>query len=482
MLVGLRLLGVSMPPLPGEGCPLPEPASPPTAVARPAAPDPLPQLQAHGMPAAPDPVLPSAPGKVEQAPPAPMKLAPAAPERPPAFRPVKQEQEDEPSRLKPHTPEGGGPGPSPGLPRPVGAHTPTVALEKIGPGAVRAGEPFVYEIVLRNLGPTPAGRLVVEDELPPGTRVLRAEPAALVQDNHLAWQLDGLPPGAAQRFRVQVQSAEGGEWKGTATVLVAASCELRVEVSGPAPPPAAHHAVPVRAPAPADAVRLELRGPDSFVPQGHPLLFNLRVTNQGAVPLSGLLLHAHLPPGLEHFYGSDIELNLDPLVPGESRTEKLEVIAAQPGRHVAELSVRAAGAAPVAAQAAVTVRSDPILGIRLIGPRETWTGHEVEYRIEVTNRAPTVVPDVVVLERLPQGVTLVTVPPGVSYDGPSRTAQWRLGNLAPGQARVFAVKLQARATGPALHDIAARTGQGHEARLLTVLKFWPQRAPGERER
>ena len=296
-----------------------------------------------------------------------------------------------------------------------------------------------------------------------------------------------------------MQAAGGGEWKGSATVIVSASCELRADVRGPSPPPAS-----------ADPVRLDLRSPEGYVVQGHTLVFDLRVTNQGAVPLSGLLLHAHLPPGLEHFYGSDIELNLDPLGPGETRTEKLEAVADRAGRHVAEISVRAAGVAPAVARAAVTVRDDPvlgirllgpreagaapvvaratatvrddpILGIRLVGPRETWTNREVEYRIEVTNHSPTVARDVLVLERLPPGVALVNVAAGGTYDVPSRTAHWRLGNLAPGQTRVLVVKLQARATGPALHDVAARTGQGHEARLQTVLKFWPQQSPADRE-
>src|SRR5439155_24501176 len=104
--------------------------------------------------------------------------------------------------------------------------------------------------------------------------------------HHLAWQLDGLPPGAEQRFRVQVQPAAGGEWKGTATVIVAASCELRAHVSGPAPPPAVRDAGPP--PAPAGQVLLDLRGPDGVVVQGHPAAFDLRVTNHGGVPLSGL--------------------------------------------------------------------------------------------------------------------------------------------------------------------------------------------------
>ena len=486
LIVGLGLLVVSGPPLPGEGPPAPEPAPVRTV----AAPDPL-QLDMPGLPPPAAAPLPASPGKaavpgafaappalpVDKPAPVPVKQAPPSPERLPAFRPVKLPPDEtlpapSPRVFTPHqvrrqevAP------PAPAILRAAGVQTPAIALDKVGPASVRAGEPFVYEIILHNVGPVPAQRLVVEDELPPGTRVVNAEPPPLVQGNRLAWQLEGLAPGEEKHFHVQVQPAGGGAWQGTATVIVSASRALQTSVHGATPQPA-----------PAGQVFVDLRGPESDSVQGHPLAFDMRVTNKGSAPLAGVILHAHLPPGLEHFYGSDIELNLDPLKPGETRTEKLEVIAVHAGRHVAEVSVRAANAAPMVVRAAATVRDDPVLGIRLIGPREAWTTRATEYRIEVTNRAPTEAREVVVMEHLPPGFTIVSLAPGGAYDQARHTLTWKLGSMLPGQKRVLPLKLLTRATGPALHDIVARTDQGHVARLQTVLKFWPARATTGKER
>ncbi len=474
LIVGLGLLGVSDPPLPREGVATPEAASPRTA-----APDPLPQLDLPGLPPPQPSSVPAVAARTpvplqppaESALPALVRQAPAAPERPPAFRPVKpppaaNEPDPSPRVAAPRQDT-----PAPTVQRPGGAQTPTIAVDKIGPTSVSTGEPLVYEIVVRNIGQVPALRLIVEDELPAGTRILSADPQPFVQGNHLAWQLEGMTPGEEKHFHVQVQPGAAGEWLGTATVIVSASRTLQTNVRGALPPAT-----------PAGQVFLDLRGPDGDAVQGHPLVFELRVSNTGSVPLTGVILHAHLPAGLEHRYGSDIELNLDPLGPGEARTEKLEVIAMHAGRHVAEVSVRAAKVAPVVVRAAATVRDDPILGIRLIGPREGWTDRVNDYRIEVYNRAPTEVREVILVEHLPPGLAVVTAPPGGAYDAATQTLRWKLGNLVPGQKRVLPIKLLARAAGPALHDITAQTAQGHVAQLQTVLKFWPPRASAGTER
>jgi uncharacterized repeat protein (TIGR01451 family) len=490
LIVGLGLLAGTSPPLAPEGTPEP-------AARGPAAPEPLPQLQAPGLPPAPD----WPPARPETAPPggaplrpekttapalAPLKKVTPAPDpppaRPPAFRRVTSDPQPEHSSLRPQIPE---PHPAAPLLPPAGlpsVQTPTVALDKNGPKAVRAGEPFRYEIVLRNVGPVPAARVLLEDQLPPGTQVLAAQPVPLAQDGRLGWQIEGLAPGEEKRFRVEVQTAHGGEWKGTATVMVCAYRTLEASAAGPAVPPAPPASAPppvAPAPEPQRQVEIDLRGPGQAV-LGHPVGFELRVTNRGAVPLADLVLRAHLPPGLEHIYGSEIELGLDPLGPGESRTETLEVIAAEPGRHAVEVTVRAGGIRPAAARAEVTVTDDPVLTVRLLGPREGATDREHPYRIEVTNRTGVLLRDVVVLERMPQGVDLSGGVPGGSFDRASRTVRWALGNLAAGQSRAVSFKLQTRATGPALNDILVRTGQGYQAGLRTVLKFWPPRAQGAR--
>jgi uncharacterized repeat protein (TIGR01451 family) len=488
LIVGLGLLAGSGPPLPSEGTP-PAGAS---------VPEPLPQLQAPGLPAGPELTLPAHPEEARPspeplrpvtAPPAlvplkqlapPPPAAPAGP--PPAFRLVTPEPKQERSSLRPHIPE---PAPPTPPPLPAGSvQTPTLAVDKTGPRTVRAGEPFRYEIVLRNVGPVPAARVLLEDELPPGTQVLAALPVPLAQGGRLAWQIEGLACGEEKRFQVEARAAQGGQWKGTATVMVCAVRTLEAAVLAPlAPPPAAPSAQPPAAPAPPPSaegqVVVDLRAPTEAT-LGHPVVIEIHVSNRGAVPLADLVLRAHLPPGLAHFYGTDIELGLEPLGPGESRTESLEVIAAGPGRHLAELTVLSGGARPALGQTAVEVREDPYLTVRLLGPPRGATDRDHEYRIEVTNRMKVAARDVIVLDRLPPGLAPVGNIPGGTYDKASRMVRWKMGNLAAGQTRTVAMKVRTGATGPAVNEVQVRTSGGQQARLKTVLQFWPQQSQGGR--
>src|SRR5439155_4835326 len=110
-------------------------------------------------------------------------------------------------------------------------------------------------------------------------------------------------------------------------------------------------------------------------------------------------------------------------------------------------------------RAEVTVNEDPILAVRLAGPREGSTDREYQYRIEVTNRTSVPARDVIVLERLPEGVGLVGAVPGGSFDKASRTVRWAFGSLPAGQTRAVSFKVMTRAAGPALNDVLVRTGQ-----------------------
>src|SRR5262249_56378484 len=97
--------------------------------------------------------------------------------------------------------EGMSGGPPPALP----LQTPALALELLGPEAGAPGQPLVYEIRVRNAGTVPARLAPVDPELPPGTRLLHADPPPAVEGDRLKWVVDQLTPGDEQRFRVQLQ-------------------------------------------------------------------------------------------------------------------------------------------------------------------------------------------------------------------------------------------------------------------------------------
>ncbi len=468
LILGLSLLGATGLALAQDGVPLAPPA-PGLPAAPPAPEQPPAPLHLPGEPAASEITLPGRPEKMAPAP--PPAVAPeaprereAAPGRPPAFRillPTKPQEEPRPQPAPPVASADG----TPTATAVAAIQTPALALDKTGPATVQAGVPFAYEISLRNVGTVPAQRVRVEEDLPPGTRVAAAVPAPAATGERLAWVVDSLPPGMEQRFRVEVVPATGGEWEAHTTVLVSATRTLHTHVTG-APAPVVGAAPPANG----ERVELVLSGPPGAI-VGHPVLFDLRVTNRGTAPVAGGLIQVQLPPGLEHFYGRDIEMPLEPLKPGETRPLTLEVIAAQPGVQAGKVLVKTDGGQLAVARVAVAVTEDPVLALRLIGSREPWTDRENEYRIEVTNRGRGEARGVNLLNQLPQGAAIVSGVADGAYDAATRSVRWSVGTLAPGQKRELWFKLLSRTPGPALDEITARTEQGDESRLQTVLRF-----------
>jgi uncharacterized repeat protein (TIGR01451 family) len=208
------------------------------------------------------------------------------------------------------------------------AQIPVLALEKKGPPAVSLGQPLVYEITVRNTGQVPARQVRVEDELPAGTRLLGAEPAAAVpvQGDRLSWTVDTLPPGSERHFRVQVQPAAAGDWRGTASasVMVSVASGMHTQV--------VTRNAPASAPAPG-RLSISVTGPDT-VAVGQPAVFQIRISNNGSQALRGLVLRDHVPAGLQHPAGPELEADLGTLDAGKTRNITLTTRAVQPGRFI----------------------------------------------------------------------------------------------------------------------------------------------------
>ncbi len=64
------------------------------------------------------------------------------------------------------------------------------------------------------------------------------------------------------------------------------------------------------------------------------------ITNKGTCPLGQLMLIGSLPPGLKHPAGDSIGADLPDLAPGETKTFKMPVTAAQAGTHPVEIRVK----------------------------------------------------------------------------------------------------------------------------------------------
>jgi uncharacterized repeat protein (TIGR01451 family) len=323
------------------------------------------------------------------------------------------------------------------------AAAPTVLVEKRGPETVNAGSPLAYEIVVRNLGQSAVANVRVEDELPPGTRLVGSDPPAEAGTDRVQWALGVLDAGAERKLRVEVQPGQDGEFHSTATVTFSTTAALSARVVRP------KLAVTMTGPAQATA--------------GDSVPLAIRVSNPGTGPVQSLVLRVKLPAGLQHPNGHHIEADLGPLPAGDSRDVPLKVTAAAGGPQLAEVTASGEAGLEAHARAPVNV-AQPLLQLRRSGPSKVLFKGEVVEEWEIANPGNAPTGEVRVTEVLPVGMEFVGATDGAQYDPVGRSVSWKLGPQAPGTARKVVLKAKAAAVGEQTTRAMASAERGLEAR------------------
>ncbi|MCI0380735.1 MAG: hypothetical protein L0215_24390 [Gemmataceae bacterium] len=333
-----------------------------------------------------------------------------------------------------------------------GAVTPQVTLEKRGPAQYRSGEPLRYVLVVRNVGATPAMQVRVEDELPPGARLLAADPKPAAQNERVLWILPELAPGAEKQLRVELMLQGGGEFQATSTVTVFASLGSRAHVAQ-------------------ESLSVSVTGPETAL-AGFPAVFEILVANNSKRPLSGLALQAKLPPGLSHPQGNHIEADIGELAAGQSKAFKMPTTALQPGRQTVEVRVSAAGGLEATGQGTVQVNMGAGPSVQIKQPEQVrvFLHKESELCIAVSNRSPKPMRNITVSDVLPEGVEFVSASDRGIYRQESRTAHWLIDQLAPGQTKVLVAKVQGKALGKFHNEVSARTEAREESKSSGVVQ------------
>jgi uncharacterized repeat protein (TIGR01451 family) len=325
----------------------------------------------------------------------------------------------------------------------MGPQTPTVHLEKIGPATLNAGKPLAYEIVAHNTGTVPVFNVVVEEQIPAGARLLRADPQPLLRDGLLIWNLGALEAGAERRIKLEVQPPGEGDLVSRANLTFSAASSLQTRITRP-------------------QLKLTKSGPET-VQVGQPAPFQLQVTNIGTGPANGVVVRDHLPPGLRHEHGVEIEANIGTLAPGETRTISLETLATKAGHCVNEAVATGDDGLQASAQAAVTV-TEPALVLHKNGPKKLFLGRAGNFEMEVANPGTASATNVQVTDSLPPELEFVSATEGGSYEPTTRKVTWNLGTLTPGQKRAFSVKLLAKGKGDPVNQAQAQADGGLEGK------------------
>jgi uncharacterized repeat protein (TIGR01451 family) len=336
----------------------------------------------------------------------------------------------------------------PATPPASGPAIPTLQVEKVGPASLNIGKPLRYEIVVRNPGSVPVLSVQVEEQLPAGARFTSADPRPMMRSGLLVWNLGNLDAGAEKRIKIELQPVGEGELDSRAIVTFSTQADLHTRITQP-------------------KLTLTKTGPQT-AQVGQPAIFQLQLTNVGTGPATGVVLHDHLPEGLRHANGSDVETDLGTLAPGESKTITLETTAAKAGRYINQAVVSGDDGLQALAQVPIVI-TEPMLTLRKTGPKRLYLGRYADFQLEVANPGSAPASNVQIIDNLPPEFDFVEASEGGKFDPATRTVTWNLASLPAGQKQTISVKGQAKAPGDSVNQAIAHADGGLEAKASVTV-------------
>jgi len=298
---------------------------------------------------------------------------------------------------------------SPGDRQLEGPQTPQLTIEKIAPKEIRIGKPATFVVKVRNTGRAIAGDVEIRDRIPRGTLLQSTNPpASRGPQGELIWQLGAVEPNAEVSVEVVLNPVEEGEIGSVATVHFNAAASARTIVTKP-------------------QLVLETSMPERVLIGGEVPL-SITISNPGSGVATGVILEEHIPAGLEHPAGSELEYEVGDLAPNESRQLDLVLKAVQPGVIANLLTARDDANLVVEDRKEIQVIA-PQLAAALTGPKRRYLGREATYTLTVKNPGTAPAQYVELVAHLPGGLSFVSADNNGSYDETAGTVRWSLEEL-----------------------------------------------------
>ncbi len=301
----------------------------------------------------------------------------------------------------------------PGSKRLEGPQSPQLTVQKFAPEKVQVGKPAVFRVVVRNTGTVAATGVEVRDQIPKGARLIGTTPrASRSAGGELAWSLGTIEPGGESCVEVRLMPVAEGEIGSVATVRFHAEASARCIVTKP-------------------ELVLRTSAPDKVL-IGEQLTLTIEVSNSGSGTAAGVVLEEHIPTGLKHPAGSDLEYEVGDLPAGESRKLELTLTASRPGPLTNLLIARGDGNLRAEEQFDIQVIA-PELDIALKGPKRRYLDREATYRLSVHNPGTAAAEHVELVAYLPSGLKFVGANNAGHYEEADRAVHWKLEELPTGE-------------------------------------------------
>ncbi|MGI9455416.1 MAG: hypothetical protein ACR2NU_02590 [Aeoliella sp.] len=330
-----------------------------------------------------------------------------------------------------------------------GPQRPALVLQKFAPQEIQVGKSCKFSVVVRNTGQRPADNVVVQDEVPQGTRFLSASPQAESSGPTLSWQLGTLSPGEERTMEIELMPTEEGEIGSVAQVTFASHASAKAKCTRP-------------------QLALRMTAP-SEVLVGRQQRVTIELHNPGTGDATGVMLLENVPDNVRHASGPALELEIGTLSAGETRRMELVLTAEKPGPVTNVLTARADGNLQVQQEVEFEVIA-PAISVGLEGPSKRYLERPATYTVSVDNPGTAVAKDVQLVTKLPKGMQFVRANNMGEYDSSTHSVYWSLAELPEGQqGAVELVALPIQSGDHTIH-VEGRAREGLEDRTSREIR------------
>ncbi len=295
-----------------------------------------------------------------------------------------------------------------------GLQTPSLTIEKQAPSEIQIGKMAELKLTVRNVGKVPASHIVIQDQVPEGTRFVGATPEiSNTQGNSLYWELDTLAPGDKLTVAMQVMPETEGEIGSVGKVTFQAEASFRTVATRPLL--VVEQSVPSRAHV-GDAVQVKIR-----------------VSNPGNGDATSVVLEEDVPDGLSHPAGTSLERAIGTIRPNEMREVELTLSAEKAGL-IDHIIIARADANLVAEDRAQIEVVAPNLQIAVSGPAKRYLERQATYALSVENHGTAPAQNVELVAHLPKGMKFIETNNAGQYDPRTHAVYWSLEELPAKQS------------------------------------------------
>ena len=330
---------------------------------------------------------------------------------------------------------------------------PELQILKQAPKKASFGEPMIYQINVRNVGRSPANRVVVEDRVPKGAELLGTNPRGTIADGIVTWEFDRIDPSKEEIIRVKIRPIASGQIGSITTVRMVAETAAETIVTAP-------------------ELGLKLTGPNE-AQLGDIVTYEYEITNTGSEDAHEVVLASMVPKGLAHSGGPDINYEVGTLKAGETRVVPLPLRAVETGKYTKQVTLSARGGISESAQQPIAI-IESRLAISRSGPRKRFVGSRTEFLNTIANNSSKTLRNVRVVEELPAGAEFVSATQGGRPQAGGRSVVWMIPSIAPGATRELACTIVPKSPGSAGAIVKAESQDGSRAQVqseMTVIGF-----------